>query len=178
MKRSTLFFLLAFCFAFIKPGKTTRFSESGVKFTLPSKAWSIKDKDVQKDSYTYITYLRDSSGTNGKCTLSPSMTILIENVSESTDILTYSAKKRSRLTVKVDRMLTYRDGISVQNGIAYKGYYTDKNNVEHVQFLLLILNMNKGMEITLDAPGTCGQQLEQEFAALIASFEIYKTGDY
>lgn len=178
MKRPTLFSLLIICFAFMKPGKTTRFSESGVKFTLPSKAWSVKDKDVQKDSYTYITYQRDSSGTNGKCSLLPSLTILIENVSESTDILAYSAKKRSRLTVKVEKMLTYRDGINVQNGIAYKGNYTDKNNVDHVQFLLLILNMNKGMEITLDAPTVCGQQLEQEFAALIASFQIYKTGDY
>ncbi|MDP4218706.1 MAG: hypothetical protein Q8927_21125, partial [Bacteroidota bacterium] len=103
----------------------------------------------------------------------PNIGVIIENVADKMDVVTYSAKKRGSASFDVTAMFIAGDGkINFVNAVGYKGTYTDA--FEHIVYVVHAINNKKGIQIILDTTTGTFDQIEPEFFEVLRSIRKSK----
>ena len=148
---------------------TQELKEAKIKIDLPNDSWYLASRQEVKEMVVYNfkrTPIEDNDGRQ----IIPNISVIIENVDEDIDAVTYSALKRSKVNFKVSEVYTHEGGrIGLQNAIGYKGTYTDKGGLDHTVYIVHGINNKKGIQLICDTTTDILDKMESEFLMTLES---------
>ncbi len=145
------------------------FKEAGISIDLPNSKWH---EVVRKEANGVIVYLfkRDVVTDSSNRQIIPNIGVIIENVPDQTDVITYSLEKRTQTPFDVLETFIHGDRrLNYKNAVAYKGTYTDADSLLHTIYVVHAINKNKGMQIVLDTTAQTFAEIEEEFISVLRS---------
>ncbi|MDP4149349.1 MAG: hypothetical protein Q8938_08565 [Bacteroidota bacterium] len=148
------------------------FAEAKITIDLPNNAWHFTGKQEKNNLVVYV-FKRDEVRDSLNRSIIPNIGVIIENVADKMDVVTYSAKKRGSASFDVTAMFIAGDGkINFVNAVGYKGTYTDA--FEHIVYVVHAINNKKGIQIILDTTTGTFDQIEPEFFEVLRSIRKSK----
>ena len=163
---TTLF--LSITFGISQSKFTHDIQEAGIKIDLPNDAWALADK--QSSKRTIYSFKRKSIADSSGREIIPNMAVIIEDVPEGTDAVTFSASKRLQIPFDVLDVFTHESGnLNFKNAIAYKGTYEDRLKIEHTIFIVHGINEKKGIQFICDATTEVFGKIQGEFLSTMKS---------
>ena len=114
------------------------------------------------------TPLKDSLGRN----VEPIMSIIVQHVLDSSDVIMYSIEKRGQVPFQVVKVLAYDSAYySYRNVIGYEGTYT-REGILHKIFVIHMRGASVGLQIICDSTDQVYAQVEADFRRFIKSIGI------
>lgn len=147
--------------------------EAGVSFTLNDSLWkrNTNQNDHVQNAIVYRFKRVPIETPDGKQVI-PNITVVIETVQDSMDIMIFSATKRVKTPFDVEEVITADKGLlQYQNAIGYRGGYTDRTGIRHSIIIIYLINKNKGVQIVMDITRELYDEYRGEFDDLIRSIE-------
>lgn len=173
MKRTILFAillsLLHVIFAQNEKVSTILIKEAGIYIDLPNPAWKNTSRDENNGRIVY--WFKREPITDGQDKqIIPNIGIIIEDIDDKTDVITYSIGKRGQTPFDVVGTFIHGDGeINFRNAVGYKGIYKDKASLSHTVFVIHAINRKKGIQIILDTTKDTFSKMEKEFLFVLRS---------
>jgi hypothetical protein len=148
-------------------------SEAGIQFKLNDSLWMriTTNKDKTPTSIIY-RYKRQAIRTSNGNQVVPTISVVIESIPDSTDIMVYSAMKRVKTPLDIEEVITPDKGLlQYQNAVGYRGGYTDPTGTRHKTTLIYLINKNKGVQIIMDINLELWDEYKSEFDEIIRSIK-------
>jgi hypothetical protein len=147
-----------------------KISEAKLTLKLPNNKWELKNKVEQNEAQIYIYKREPIINDDGREVIS-NIAVIVEDINEDSDVVTYSVFKRSQVGFEVLEVFTPGDGLLFfQNAIGYKGKYKDQHG-EHTIYCLYAINNNKGVQIIFDVLTDLFNELDTEFQLTLKSIK-------
>jgi hypothetical protein len=146
-------------------------NEASISIVLPNKKWELKDKQNTNGMNVYY-FKREPIKDSLDRDVIPNISIIVEKINDSLDIVSYSILKRMKVNYNVDKVFIHDDGINnFVNAIGYKGSYTDQFG-EHTIYVIYAINNQKGIQIFFDVLSCLFDKLDPEFQITLKSLKI------
>lgn len=158
---------------FVSVGQTQNLPLGNLHYELPNDHWALGDTFSSNGSTLYI-YKREPIKDKAGRSVIPNISVIIETVPDSTDLVMYSVSKRTIMPFKVKKVLTRSDkdaAFTFPHAVGYKGLYTDQGGVSHTIYALHALNQTKGIQVVCDVTTELFATCDQEFLTLLRSIE-------
>jgi len=168
-----LFTILSFAWLCFLAGETTYdLKEGGISIDLANDAWSLDTKQNQSGTIVYWFKRQPVEDSQGRQVI-PNIAVLIEEVGDDVDVVTYTAMKRSRVAFDVQEVFTHEGGrMTFKNAIGYKGTYTDRGGLDHTVYIVHGLNEGKGLQVICDTTTDILDRLDDEFLLTLKSIRL------
>jgi hypothetical protein len=148
---------------------TQELKEAKIKVDLPNDSWYLASKQDVNEVVVYNFKRKPIEDNEGRQII-PNISVIIENVDNELDAVTYSALKRSKVNFKISEVFTHESGlIGLQNAIGYKGTYTDKGGLDHTVYIVHCINNKKGVQLICDTTTDILDKMESEFLMTLES---------
>lgn len=147
--------------------------EAGIRFSLNDSLWkrNTSQNDNTKDATVY-RYKRSPIETRDGKQVIPNITVVVEKVPDSTNIMVFATTKRIKTPFDIDEVFTSERGLlKYENSIGYRGGYTDRNGIRHSIIIIYLINKNKGVQVVMDITRELYDEYRGEFDDLIGSIE-------
>lgn len=170
-----VFALIAIClFSLPLSAQKQKIDELGLSFRLPNKKWEFADKRNSGAVTAYIFKRQPVRDEDGQLII-PNIAFLIEEVSDSMDVIQFSLIKRMSVSFDIDEVLSHvsEDPVfSLKNAIGYKGSYTDENGLLHRVYILHVIYNGYGGQIIMDMTDSVFLEYEDEFLKCLGSLKV------
>lgn len=144
--------------------------EAKISIKLPNDSWELKNKVDQNGIQVYFFKREPIIDSIGREVI-PNISIIVEDVNNNLDVVTYSALKRSQVKFKVIEVFIHEDElIDFKNAVGYKGKYNDQFG-EHTVYIVHAINNNKGLQIIFDVLTGLFDNLDSEFKITLKSIK-------
>jgi hypothetical protein len=174
MKYMKKYFIVLYLLSISIIGNGQELIESAkISLELPNNKWELKDK-VERNGREIYYFKRDPIKKSDGVNVIPNISIIVEDLKETIDVVTYSAIKRGQVHFDVIKTFIHEDGvITFKNAIGYKGKYNDVHG-EHTVYVIHGINNNKGIQIIFDVLTELFDHLDPEFKVTLKSIMAIK----
>jgi len=145
--------------------------EAGIRFNLNDSLWkrNANQNDHIQNAIIY-RYKRTPIETSDGKQVIPNITVVVETVKDSLDIMVFSAMKKIKTPFDVEEVITPDKGLlQYQNAIGYRGEYTDRTGIRHSIIIIYLINKNKGVQMVMDITRELYDEYRGEFDDVIRS---------
>jgi hypothetical protein len=150
---------------------TQKIKEAKLVIDLPSKDWSLADKqNIPSNGMTVYFYSRKSILDSKSINVVPFISIIIEDVQKDLDITKYAIAKNITTPFKTIEVLTPENGkLQYSNSIGFKGSYVGKYDIDHTIFVVYAIKKGKGFHMICDVTTELVDKVESEFLSTVLS---------
>jgi hypothetical protein len=147
--------------------------EAGIRFNLNDTLWKRNtSQNDNTNNATVYRYKRIPIETSDGRQVIPNITVVVETVQDSLNVMVFSAMKRVKTPFDVEEVFTSEKGLlQYQNAIGYRGGYTDKTGIRHTILIIYLINKNKGVQMVMDITRELYDDYKGEFEDVIRSIE-------
>jgi hypothetical protein len=149
-------------------------AEAGIQFTLNDTFWMqvTSNKDKTPTSTIYRFKRQALQTPEGKQVV-PVISVIVEPVADSIDIMLYSSLKRVKTPLDIEEVINPgKDPLTFPNAIAFRGGFTDPAGTRHKTTLIYLIHKNKGMQMVMDIDQQLWDVFQEEFYGVIRSIEV------
>ena len=168
-----------FCIAAVLLSCSNLFSqqiigEAGIKFSLNDSLWKHTPPQFNKEqNATIYRYSRSAIETQDGNKVIPAITVIVESMQDSFDVMVFSAMKRVKMPFDIEEVITPDKGLlQYQNAIGYRAGYTDRSSVRHTIIIIYLVNKTKGVQVVMDITRDLFDEYRGEFDEVIRSIEV------
>jgi hypothetical protein len=144
---------------------------STVVYAKPDASkWNLVRNEIDPAANKYVlmfkhTPIKDAQGRD----IEPAMAIVSEPVTDGSDVVAYSALKRTTTPFTVKKLLTPQDGsLTYKNGVGYEGEYT-RGDVLHKVFIAHMRHKDAGIQMICDSTDGVYSHVEQDMRDFLRS---------
>jgi hypothetical protein len=148
---------------------------SKIYFEPPdTNKWQLEKNEMNERGVYVLTFkhlpMLDSLGRE----IQPIMSVIIERVQDSSDVILFSIYKRQQVPFHVRKVLTYEDGhFEYRNVVGYEGDY-NREEVLHRVFVVHMRGASIGLQSICDATDGVYTQVESDMRRFIKNIGIDK----
>lgn len=145
---------------------------AGITWAFPNKEWKLLDRQKNKNTELF-SYARTPI-VSGDKTITPTLTVMVDQLSGYTDLRAYSQRKLSPLEKQkefnIEKVFTSSDGmLQLPYAIGYKTTYKDSSANKHVLYVIHGIKNTKGIQLWLDITSELYDEYEEELTSIIRS---------
>lgn len=145
--------------------------EPQIKLSFPNDYWYLNSK-VNSSHYVIYSFERIPGTAHSKGGVSAHLTLLVEDVGELKDAVSYSAEKLNKVQFKVNKVLfPHQNDIAMSNAVAYIGETHYKDGEPHKLLVLYGINNKKGIQAVINVTSDFFEETKKELGAILASID-------
>jgi|GEM_PF-1928063 len=163
--------VLCLLFAISAAAQMQTITEADIKFSLPNDKWHLHSNNT--DNYPHVyTYKRAAIIDKSNREVIPNISLIIENVPDTTDIVVYSGYKRERLKFTVEDAFSALSNpglLKHKYALGFRGNYTDSKNLPHTIYYVIYIHKGKAVQLVCDVTTELFAACKGDFDAVIRS---------
>lgn len=164
-------FCLFLCLCETLTAQEVNIEEAGITFTLPNESWELTGNQTVNEVTVYYCKRQPISNSEGVEVI-PNMAIIVENVEASTDLVNYSALKRTEVPFEVTDVFSSGDELlNIGDAIGYLGTYEDEQGRSHTVYVIHIVHSSKGLQVIMDITSDLFSSYGNEFSEALKSIK-------
>jgi len=153
-------------------GQTQKIEQAALQFELPNDKWSLLKTQEANSKFIYFYKREPITDKNGNQVV-PNISFIVEDVSDSIDVVTFSAFKRLKTPFDVIEVFSAGSNdkrINYGAAVCYKGKYKE-NEFEHTVYVIHLIKNKKGVQIFFDITSDLFPDYEKEFLITLKSLQ-------
>ncbi|MFY0673107.1 MAG: hypothetical protein JXQ87_06865 [Bacteroidia bacterium] len=144
---------------------------ANLKFEMDEEHWKLAFNN-KTDNFTTVIYKRNPVLDDNGVKVIPSFSFIVEPVVLGSNVITYSAYKRSQVPFEVTKVISSESGeLTLKNAVGYFGEYKDRTGNLHKVYVVHAICGDKGVQVLGDITKSVESKLDAEILKMLKSIQ-------